>query len=196
VIYLDYPEKELVRKSKHGDIEAFETLIMSYEKKIFNIALGMAGNFEDAGDIAQEVCIKIFKNIKSFKEDSSFGTWVYRITSNTCIDEIRKRSKVIPLTMTNDDGEEFELPVEDREKLPDEAFETKEKSDAVRKCILDLPLESRAIIVLRDIRGFSYDEISRILSINMGTVKSRLNRARNILKDRLKNTEPFKDQTV
>lgn len=193
---MDYPEKELVRKSKHGDIEAFETLIMSYEKKIFNIALGMAGNFEDAGDIAQEVCIKIFKNIKSFKEDSSFGTWVYRITSNTCIDEIRKRSKVIPLTMTNDDGEEFELPVEDREKLPDEAFETKEKSDAVRKCILDLPLESRAIIVLRDIRGFSYDEISRILSINMGTVKSRLNRARNILKDRLKNTEPFKDQTV
>ncbi|HBM75701.1 MAG TPA: RNA polymerase subunit sigma-24 [Clostridiaceae bacterium] len=182
---LNYPEKELVRKSRNGDIEAFESLIQSYEKRIFNIAYRMTGDREDAYDISQEVCIKIYKFIKKFRGDSSFGTWVYRITSNVCIDELRKRkANVIPFTITNPEGE-YEIPVADRDKLPDEAYESKELSEAIRLCLLQLEPKYRVMIVLKDIYGYKYEEISKILNINMGTVKSRINRARKLLKDEL-----------
>lgn len=193
---MDYPEKELVDRSKKGDTDAFEKLIISYEKKIFNIALRMTGNREDASDIAQEVCIKIYKSINSFKENSSFSTWVYRITSNVCIDEMRKRKNVISLTGTGPNDEDYELPVEDKGRLPEEIVESRETIRMLKKCIQELAPEYRIIIILRDIQGYSYEEISRILEINMGTVKSRLSRARNLLKDKLKNREPFIRQTV
>lgn len=186
---MDYPEKELVRKSKCGDIKSFEELIKLYERKIFNIALSMTRNYDDAGDIAQEVCIKIFKHIGMFKEDSSFSTWVYRITSNTCIDAVRKKKKALSLTVVTGNGdEEVQIPIEDSSNLPEKVFEQNEHMNAIKKCIMELAPEYRIIIILRDINGYSYDEISRILSINMGTVKSRLNRARNLLKDRLEGT--------
>lgn len=197
VMDVDYPERELVRKSRHGDIEAFEDLIKQYERKIFNMALSMTQNYDDAGDIAQEVCIKIFKNIRKFKEDSSFSTWVYRITSNTCIDAIRRKKRTLPLTVQTGNGdEEYEIPVEDSNNLPDKVFEKNETRDAIKKCIMELAPEYRIIIILRDVNGYSYDEISGILSINMGTVKSRLNRARNLLKDKLKMREPFSNSSV
>lgn len=193
---MDYPEKELVRKSKEGDVEAFEELIRSYEKRIYNIAFRMAGDRDDAFDIAQEVCIRIFRSIGKFKGNSSFSTWVYRITSNVCIDEMRKRrSNVIPLAVASDDGE-YEIPIADEGKLPDEILESREISDAVRSCILELEPEYRMIIILRDINGYTYDEISKVLDVNMGTVKSRLNRARGMLKTKIKNMELFKDETV
>lgn len=193
---MDYPEKELVRKSRDGDIYAFEKLIQAYEKRIFNIALKMVGNREDASDIAQEVCIKIYKSIGSFKESSSFSTWVYRITSNVCIDQLRKRkNNVVPLAVSSDDGE-YELPVASNERLPEEIVEGKELADLIKSCILNLAPEQRIIITLRDIYGHSYEDIANMLNISMGTVKSRLNRARNTLKDKIKNMEPFKDDIV
>lgn len=194
---LDYPEKELVRKSKNGDLEAFERLIMAYEKKIFNIAYRMTGNSEDAADIAQEVCIKIYKSIGNFKENSSFGTWVYRITSNVCIDEIRKRkNSTVSLNVKNEDDEEFERAIENKDRLPDEIVEGREALNAIKKCILELTPEQRMVIILRDVRGHSYEEISSMLNINIGTLKSRLNRARSLLKDKLRNMEHFKAENV
>jgi RNA polymerase sigma-70 factor (ECF subfamily) len=193
---MDYPEKELVQKSRNGDIDAFEKLIQAYEKRIFNIALKMVGNREDASDIAQEVCIKIYKSIGSFKESSSFSTWVYRITSNVCIDQLRKRkSNIVPLTMSSDDGE-YELPVASNDRLPEDIVESRELSNLIKSCILELVPEQKIIITLRDIYGHSYEDIAKILNISMGTVKSRLNRARNTLKDKIKNMEPFKDGIV
>ena len=196
MIYLYYPEEELVDKSKNGDICAFEKLILSYEKRIFNIAYRISGNREDAYDISQEVCIKIFKNIKTFMGNSAFSTWVYRVTSNVCIDEMRKKNKTIALTISSDSNEEFEIPVIDKGRLPDEILESKEMVELVRKCISELAPEYKMIITLRDIYGYSYEEISEILTTNLGTVKSRLNRARNLLKDKLKKREPFIRQTV
>lgn len=193
---MNYPEKDLVNRSKSGDVEAFEELIMSYEKKIYNMALRMTNNREDASDIAQEVCIKIFKSINTFKENSSFSTWVYRITSNVCIDEMRKRKNVVHLTLTNSSDEEYELPVEDKGKLPEEIVESRERVGLLKGYIQELAPDYKMMIILRDIQGYSYEEISKMLNINMGTVKSRLNRARNLLKDKLKNREPFKRQTV
>lgn len=193
---MDYPEKELVNKSKNGDMDAFSELIASYEKKIYNIALRMIGNREDAYDIAQEVCIKIYKNINSFKENSSFNTWVYRITSNVCIDEIRKRKDTIPFTIVKDSSTEFEMPIESPNNLPEDIIERKEKIEEIKKCIMELSPEYRIMIILRDVRGHSYEEISDILNLNLGTVKSRLSRARAILKDKLKNMEQKKSQIV
>lgn len=193
---MDYPEKELVRKVRNGDIEAFEKLISSYEKRILNIALGMLGNYDDACDITQEVCIKIYNSINSFKENSSFSTWVYRITSNTCLDELRKRKKTISTTVIGDEGEEFEIQAPDSERSIDDIVESREAVYAIRSCILELAPENRIIIILRDIYGYSYEEISNILTINVGTVKSRLNRARNLLKEKIKKREPFKGFNV
>lgn len=183
-------------RSRNGEVAAFEELIFSYEKKIFNIALRMVGNPEDARDVAQEVCIKIFKSIRNFKGDSSFSTWVYRITSNVCIDEIRKRKKnVIPLAASGENGE-FEIIPIDHSDLPEEIAERKELSKLIRSCILELAADYKMLIVYRDIYGYTYEEISKILNLSMGTVKSRLSRARNLLKDKLKNREPFKSKTV
>lgn len=193
---MDYPEKELVRRSRNGDIEAFEELIKSYEKRIFNIALKMVGNREDASDVAQEVCIKIFKSIDKFKENSSFSTWVYRITSNVCIDQARKRrNNIISLAAASDDGE-YEIPIANEDKLPEEIVESRELSKMVKSYIHKLVPEQRIIIVMRDIYGYSYEEIANILGVSMGTVKSRLNRARGTLKDKIKNAEPFINEIV
>ena len=100
VSYLSQHEKLLISKSKAGDVEAFEELIEAYQKKIFNYAYRIIGNYDDAADLAQEALIRIFKSIGGFKEQSSFSTWIYRITTNVCLDEIRRRKtrKSIPLT--------------------------------------------------------------------------------------------------
>ncbi|KPU42258.1 ECF RNA polymerase sigma factor SigW [Oxobacter pfennigii] len=193
---MSYPEKELVDRSKRGDIEAFEELILAYEKKIYNIAYRMTNNREDASDIAQEVCIKIYKSINSFKENSTFSTWVYRIATNVCIDELRKRKNVVSLIASNENDEEFEIPLTSKERLPEEIVEEKETLGTIKRYIMELSPEYRMMIVLRDIRGHSYEEISQVLDINIGTVKSRLNRARNMLKEKLKDKEPFIRKSV
>lgn len=183
---MDYRENGLIEKSKKGDIDAFEELIKLYEKKIYNIAFRMTNDREDACDIAQEVCIKIYKSINTFKGNSSFGTWVYRITSNVCIDIMRKRNNIISINATNDDGEEYELPIEDKGRLPEEIVESKETVELIKGYIKELAPDQRIVIILRDIQGYSYEEISRILDVNVGTVKSRLNRARNFIKEKFK----------
>lgn len=196
VIRLDYPEKELVGRARRGDVQAFEELISSYEKRILNIALGMLGNYDDACDVAQEVCLKIYRSINSFRDNSSFSTWVYRITANTCLDALRKREKTVHMTAISGDGEKFEIQTPDSQRSIDDLVESRETSDIVRSCISELMPEYRIIIILRDIYGYSYQEISYILNTNVGTVKSRLNRARALLKDRIKKREPFDDIDV
>ena len=193
---LDYSLKDLISKSQDGDISVFEELIKLYQKKIFNIAYRMVGNYDDASDIAQEVCIKIFRSIKKFKQDSSFSTWVYRITCNVCIDEIRKRkANTISLTAINED-KEYEIPIVDKRGLPDEIVENKETEEFIMQSINELSPEYRALIILRDVYGYTYIEISKILCINIGTVKSRLNRARSLLKEKIKKNELFNDKNV
>ena len=179
-------EKNLLERAKSGDVAAFEQLIESYQRKIFNIALRMLGNYDDAGDLTQEVLIRIYKSIKSFKEQSSFSTWIYRITTNVCLDEIRKRKnrKVISLDeeIKLDDGD-MKRQIENGEPSPEEMAETGDLKKVVNDAIARLSEEHRMVIVLRDIRGFSYEEIAEMLKCPEGTVKSRINRARQALKN-------------
>ena len=179
-------EKLLLKKAKAGDMAAFEELIESYQRKIFNIALRIVGNYDDANDLAQEVLIRIFKSIRSFKEQSSFSTWIYRITTNVCLDDIRKRKnrKVISLDeeIRVEDGE-MQRQIVSNDPLPEDTVERGELHDLVNGAISSLSEEHRLVIVLRDLQGFSYEEIARILKCPEGTVKSRINRARMALKN-------------
>lgn len=179
----------LIKKAAKGDVDAFEMLIEEYQKKVYNIALGILKNHDDANDIAQEVFIKIFKSIKNFKGESSFSTWIFRITTNACLDEIRKRKNNQTVSTDEnivlDDGEVTKQIIDDGPS-PDEIYEKNELKKYVAKAISNLGEEHRTVIVLRDIQGFSYDEIADILDCPKGTVKSRINRARLMLKDILK----------
>ncbi|MCX7921299.1 MAG: sigma-70 family RNA polymerase sigma factor [Clostridia bacterium] len=182
-------EKYLLLKSKNGDIEAFEELIEAYQRKVFNMALRMIGNHDDASELAQEVFIRVYKSIKSFKEESSFSTWIYRITSNVCLDELRRRKnkKVISLDedIKAEDGD-IKRQVEDDKPTPDMVVENKEMRKAVNDAINTLSADHRMVVVMRDIQGLSYDEIAKVLKCPEGTVKSRINRARQELKQILK----------
>ena len=123
---MDQSEKLLLRKAKAGDIAAFEQLVEAYQKKVFNLALRMTGNQDDAADLAQEAFIRVFKAISGFREQSSFSTWVYRITTNVCLDEIRKRKNMKVISLDEDiqmDDGEMKRQVVSYDPLPDELAE-------------------------------------------------------------------------
>ncbi|HOQ06184.1 MAG TPA: sigma-70 family RNA polymerase sigma factor [Clostridiales bacterium] len=197
---MDQNERLLISKAKAGDVAAFEQLIEAYQKKVYNLALRMTGNQEDAADLAQEAFIRVFRSISGFKEQSSFSTWVYRITTNVCLDEIRKRKnrKVISIDedIHMDDGEMRRQIVSD-DPLPDELAERAELRSIVNDAINSLPEDQRIVITLRDLNGLSYEEIAQILDIPGGTVKSRINRARQALRNVLSaRTELLTDDYV
>ncbi len=179
-------EKRLLELAKAGDISAFEQLVEGYQRRIFNVAFRMLGSYEDANDLTQEVLIRIYKSLKSFKEQSSFLTWVYRITTNVCLDELRKRKKQRVISLDEDikveDGE-MKRQIESEELSPEEVAENNELSKLVKEAIEELSDEHRLVIVLRDMQGFSYEEIANYLKCPEGTVKSRINRARMALKN-------------
>ena len=183
---MDQNERLLISKAKAGDVEAFEQLIEAYQKKVYNLVLRMTGNQDDAADLAQEAFISVFRSISGFKEQSSFSTWVYRITTNVCLDEIRKRKnrKVISIDeeIHMDDGD-IKRQVISEEPLPDELAEREELRSIVNAAINSLPEDQRIVLTLRDLNGLSYDEIAKILDCPGGTVKSRINRARQALRN-------------
>lgn len=181
-------DEELVRRSQKGDIDAFEQLISKYQQKIYNIAYRLMGNPYDANDLAQEALIKVYRSIGGFRLDASFSTWVYHIVTNVCRDELRKRSRHQTTSLDEpvyvEDGE-VSKEVADSSYSPEYAYEQKESEEYIQKLINSLNPEYRIVIVLREMLGFSYEEISAELDITLGTVKSRLNRARKYLKDRI-----------
>jgi RNA polymerase sigma-70 factor (ECF subfamily) len=184
-------EKLLIKKSQSGDVESFELLISSYDKRAYNIAYRVMGNEEDAKDMAQEAMLRVFRSLKDFKGQSSFSTWLYRIVTNVCLDELRRRKndKYVSLdsTIQTDSGEMHMELCSDRE-TPESVYEQVEQREVIKNAIRELNEEYRSVIVLRDIQGFSYEEISNILDCSLGTVKSRINRARTMLRDKLKSS--------
>ena len=183
-------EKLLIEKSIQGDSESFEKLILSCEKKVYNIALKILGNEADAYDAAQDTFIKVYKNLEKFKGNSSFSTWVYRITSNVCLDIIRK-NKNKKNTVSIDKEIEFDdsdatFEIEDRNADTEEKILEKERSEALHKALSRLNPEQREILVLREFQNLSYDEIAKVLDLNVGTVKSRISRGRERLREKLK----------
>lgn len=175
----------MVEKLKSGDRDAFNTLINIYQVKIINIAFRMLSSQEDALDAAQETFIKVYKGINSFKGTSSFSTWIYRICTNVCNDILRKRMKSLGHISLDDDDGDDEAPktdIADTSPTPEQAYELSERQKLVQEGINKLSDEYKKVIILYDIEGLSYEDISKILGCPIGTIKSRLNRARNNLK--------------
>ncbi|NLT47744.1 MAG: sigma-70 family RNA polymerase sigma factor [Clostridiales bacterium] len=179
-----YNEAILIEKAKSGDEASFELLIQNCKTKAYNTALRYLRDEEDAMDVLQESLIKVFRHLNKFKGDCKFDTWVYRIVVNTCNDFLRKNKNQrtnVSLYRTDEDGETM-IEIPDTAPTPSEVFDAKLTTSCVLNCLNEIPKEQKDIIILRDIQGFSYEEIGQILNCSMGTVKSRINRARQKLK--------------
>ena len=176
-------EAMIVRKVLQGDVNAFEKLVTEYEKAVYAIAQRMTGNPEDAADMTQETFIKAYNSLGSFRGDSKFSVWLYRIANNVCLDFLRSRSRkpTVFLSVEDDEGEETQLDVADESQTPELLLERGLTRDAVRRGLDTLPPDYRQILLLREIQGLSYEEISSALGIDLGTVKSRIFRARKKL---------------
>ncbi len=175
----------IVERVLGGDVNAFETLVLSYEKNVYNLALRMVKNAEDASDMTQEAFVRAYSSLASFRGESKFSVWLYRIVSNVCLDFLRSRSRhpTVSLSVENDDGEEDELDIADTSLSPEEVLERRLTCESVRRGLDALSEEYRQILLLREIQGLSYEEIAQVLSMELGTVKSRIFRARKKLCD-------------
>jgi len=185
-------DTEMVSLSKKGDTDAFEVLVNKYQKKMLNIAYRMIGDYDDACEIVQDAFVSAFKNMKHFREEAKFTTWLYTIVVNLSKNRLKqltvKRQReelTLDSPMNSDDRQLKRDPVSDEPSVL-ENIEKRETQKVVQGCINSLDYEFREVIVLRDIQGFSYEELSDMLKMKEGTIKSRLFRAREALKNCLK----------
>ncbi len=185
-------DAELVRIFQQGDRDVFETLVRRHQKRIFNLCFRMLGEYGEAADFAQETFFRAYKGLGRYRAEASFSTWLYRIAVNACRNRLasqahRFRKKTVSMDRESRAGENpGPLQIQDPNPPPLERIEAKEKAAAIQQAILALSPDHREVVVLKDIEGFSYEEISSITGENLGTVKSRLSRARQALKEQLR----------
>lgn len=185
-------EKRLIQQAAAGDAAAFEALVLRYQTQVYSLAYRMVGNEADAQDLAQEAFVRAWRALDSFQFSSQFSTWLYRLTSNICIDFLRsqKKRKHISLTVLQDDEQQqWDMP--DNRPLPEEQMMASEEKEALSKAIAALDPEYRQVLTLRIVNDCSYQQISEIMGIREGTVKSRLSRAREQLRKKLAKSGNF-----
>ena len=175
-------EKKIIEKVLGGDANAFEELVLKYEKTVYNLALRMVGDRDDAFDMTQEAFIKAYGSLSSFRGDSKFSVWIYRITTNVCLDFLRSKSRKQQVSLTvSDDDEDAQLDILDPKADPEQQLIKKISMQSVEEGLKTLPDKQRQILVMRELGGMSYAEIGAALSLEEGTVKSRIFRARKRL---------------
>lgn len=174
-------DEHLVDRAIAGDAYAFEQLMEKHQSKMYAVALRMCANRDDAQDCLQDAMLRIYKALPSFKGQSSFSTWAYRITMNTCLDDLRR--KKVRQSTSLDVMLDMGWTPSDEDDTPERHADNAEMRRAISRAIQTLPEEMRAAVVLRDIQGFTYEEIAGILSANVGTVKSRISRGREKLRE-------------
>lgn len=191
-------EQETVLRAKGGDQDAFAELVTAHQDRIYTLCLRMTEDREDAQDAAQEAFLNAWRGLASFQGDSSFSTWLYRLASNACIDLLRKRKRRQEREnfCSLDDEEAGWLEPAAPGAGPEEELERKERRQALERELRALPDHQREILVMRDVSGLSYQEIGELLSLDLGTVKSRLARARLALKKRLQENGNFFAQSA
>jgi len=179
-----FDETEVVKRAKDGDEKAFEFIVKKYQNRVANLIFKIIGDANIVEDLTQEVFLRVMESLKEYKFNSAIYTWIYRITVNICIDEIRKRqrSRSYPL---------FEVLTQKPKSEPsyspvEEGFERKEMREIIEKAMSRLPAEYKTVLVLREFEDLPYEEIAKILKVRIGTVKSRIFRARKLLAEYLK----------
>ncbi|MFZ5884346.1 MAG: RNA polymerase sigma factor [Chloroflexota bacterium] len=179
-------EQALIHDAQQGSLDAFNTLVLHYQDSVFNAALRILGDEDQAADAAQDAFISAFKNIASFR-GGSFKAWLMRTVTNACYDELRrkKRRPTTALEPDTDDGEEMDSPkwLADPALTPDQQMEADEVEHAIQHCLDSLPLEFKTVVVMADIQGMDYAEVASAIRVPLGTIKSRLARARMRLRE-------------
>ncbi len=178
-------EAMLIEKIKKGDTDAFSQLVLIYEKKALNFAYRMLKDLSEAEDATQEAFLRVYHKIHTFYGKSSFSTWFYTILNNICLDILRKKARrkdVISITNSTDDNQDYELQIEDTADGPYERLQKKDAYSLLEDALTKVSDEHRSVIIMRDINGLEYEEIAKILNVSLGTVKSRISRARLALR--------------
>ena len=172
-------ELALVASLRRGKAEAFETLVVTYQHRVFSIALRMLGDRGEAEEVAQEVFLRVHRSIRSFRGEAKLSTWLYAITSRLCVNRLKspRRQRRV--------GEAALARIANGHPNPDATLEASEQKEALHRAIAELDEERRIVVVLRDLHGLAYEEIAAALDRELGTVRSRLHRARMELKERL-----------
>ena len=180
-------EKALVQMAAKGNADAFEELVIAYQLQVYRLAFRITGNAEDAADLTQEAFLKAWRGFPGFQFQSSFSTWLYRLTSNVCIDFMRsaKQIRTVPLTFEDANGEEQTLELRENAPTPEDTMILSEEQEALKQAFALLEPEHRQILTLRVVHELSYSSIAEILQVREGTVKSRLSRARESLRKNL-----------
>lgn len=179
-------DRQLIERCRSGDREAFDELVRRYEKQAYNLAYRLSGNYDDASDVVVEAFVRVFQGLHTFRGEANFGTWLHRVVVNTFLD-IRKRSKgrqnVSLEEQIEMDGDTLTRQIEDTSPGPEELVEQEERDEVLQRAISQLSPERRILIVLYHFENLSYEEIAQMLNLPVGTVKSRLNRARLALRE-------------
>lgn len=187
-------DRLLVLQAKEGSREAFTALMELYQTKVYNLALRMTGSPEDAADLSQEAFLNAWRGLPTFQGSSSFSTWIYRLTSNACIDFLRreKRRKNVEGAFSLDDEEtDYAALIPDERPSAQALLEGRELKEAIARGLRQLSEEHRQVLVLREVNGLSYTEIAKITGLEEGTVKSRIARARLALRKILRSDGNF-----
>ena len=183
-----HQDLKTIKRCKRGEEDAFAEILTRYRGAIFNLCYRMTHKPEDARDLAQEVFIKVFSLLDRFDESYAFSSWLFRIATNHCIDHLR-RNRLRFLSIDHGlgpDGEEYDFQLPDSGPEPDRILQRKEAMERLTEVIADLPPHYRAITLLRHDQQLSYEEIAEILQLPLGTVKARIHRARNMIRQMLK----------
>jgi len=181
MVHEERSDWECVQKVQRGDADAFETLVRRHEKKIFNLLYRWLGDYDEAAEVAQEVFLSAFRAIKRFRGDSSFATWLYRIGVN----HAKNRRKSLQVARQRQQATEVSDPPGDPTSDPAEGVEQRERQDLVQRGLNEIDADDAVLILLHDLQEVRYEEISETLDIPLGTVKSRLHRARQALRAKL-----------
>jgi RNA polymerase sigma-70 factor (ECF subfamily) len=176
-------EVALIQQAKEGDVAAFNRLVLHYQGIVYNVAYRIMGDPQSAEDTAQEAFISAYKSLDSFR-DGNFKAWLLRIVTNSCYDELRRRKRrpQSSLDEISEENESFAF-LRSAEPGPEAMQQRREIAEAIERCLGDLPDDQRVVAILCDVEGYDYNEISAIMSTSLGTVKSRLSRARTKLRD-------------
>lgn len=185
----DQEEMQIVKRAQDGDQDAFQELVERYQRKVYSICYGMLKNKQDSLDVSQEVFIKVYRYLDNFNRNSSFYTWLYRITVNKCIDYIRKQNRRSEVDY--DDTIQRNTEVEGDDNImpstlglqPDRVYGRKELREKMLEALDTLTEKHRTILILREVEGLSYDEMADVLDISKGTVMSRLYHARRYFQE-------------
>jgi RNA polymerase sigma-70 factor (ECF subfamily) len=172
---MDISDDQIIERTLAGETDAFSLLVRRWERPIYGLSLRMLGRDEDARDVCQETFLAAFRNLRKFRGDAKFSSWIYRIALNACHSRLRRQSAAVErsIDQEDEDGHKFELADADTEHIPDRMHRD-QRAATVRKALQALPAEMRQVIVMKEYEELTFAEISEILNIPVSTVKSRL----------------------